>query len=636
MSSKCRRSLSILVCLLAQVYVGQVFAQKAIIGVFPEERGISVRDPAKLPRAKLPLGEDPPTVRQETLEREARLISLDEAIRMALSDSTVVRVLAGVTATNSGRTVFDPAIANAGIDRAHALFDPSLTTAHDWDRNENGAFIGLDPLDPRRALFDGTRNDRYDMALGVTKPSSTGGTTSLNILADQVRRAPVLSPNQLLPESRSTVAFQARQPLLRGAGVDVNLVPVVLARIDTERSYFRLKDSLQSSVRGVIEAYWGLVAARTDRWAVQQQVEQAQFAFRLEAARERIGLANQADLAQSRLAYENFRANLIAARANVLDRESALRSILGLPPTGPEELVPTTYPSTTSFGFDWPALVDLAQTSRPDLIELKLILEADYQLLLESRNQTLPQLDAVGEYRWNGIEGELLTNGDIVDADASEFTGWRLGIDFSVPLGLRAARAELREQELIISRDRANLDQRLLEIVHELAANLRALDRRFAQYRAFQVTREAATDNLKVQIAAFRSGRQSFINVLEAIVSWGNAVTSEAGALTQYNTDLAILEELTGTILEAHGVYFYEERFRSAGPLRFVGHGRDYAGALRPEPNRDRYGASDEKSEDFFDLERPNILSRERVPGPGRPEVRPQIERLPPVPGQAP
>lgn len=621
-----------LVCLLALMCT-PVRAQKAIVGVFPEACDISVRDPAKLPRASLPIGEEPPTVRPDSRRREPRLLSLDEAIRIALSNTTVVRVLAGVTAVNSGRTVFDPAIANAGIDRAQARFDPTLTTTQDWDRNENGAFVGLDPLDPRRPLFNGARNDQYDMTLGLTKPSSTGGRTSLNILADQVRRTPVLGPNQLLPEARSTVSLQARQPLLQGAGVDVNLVPVVLARIDTERSFFRLKDSLQSSVRGVIEAYWSLVAARTDLWAVQQQVEQAEFAYRLEDARKRVGLSDQAQLAQSRLAYENFRANLIAARGNVLDRESALRSILGMPPTGPEELVPTTDPTTTSFGFDWPALVDLSQVSRPDLIELKLILEADYQLLLESRNQTLPQLDAVGEYRWNGIEGELLTNGNTVEADASEFTGWRLGIDFSVPLGLRAARAELREQELIIARDRANLDQRLLEIVHELASNLRALDRRFAQYEAFQITREAATDNLKQQITAFRFGQQPFINVLEAITSWGDAVRSEADSLTQYNTDLATLEELTGTILEAHGVFFYEERFRSIGPLRVLGHGRDYPAALRPEPNRNRYGASERKSEDFFNLQQPDFLLRE--PAPSRTPRRdglPQLERLPPVP----
>ena len=206
-----------------------------------------------------------------------------------------------------------------------------------------------------------------------------------------------------------------------------------------------------------------------------------------------------------------------------------------------------------------------------------------------------------------------------------------------MPLGLRAARAELREQELIIARDRANIDQRLLEIVHELAANIRALDQRFAQYQAFQVTREAATDNLKQQITAFRFGQQPFLNVLEAITNWGSAVSSEAAALTQYNTDLATLEQLTGTILEAHGVFFYEERFRSVGPLRFLGHGRDYANSLRPEPNQDRYGTSGKRSEEFFNLEQPDFLLR--APAPSRNEPRgllPEIERLPPVPRESP
>ncbi len=131
------------------------------------------------------------------------------------------------------------------------------------------------------------------------------------------------------------------------------------------------------------------------------------------------------------------------------------------------------------------------------------------------------------------------------------------------------------------------------------------------QYKAFGDTRRAAADNLRQQITGFRTGRVEFINVLEAITNWGNAVRAEAQSLTQYNTDLATLEELTGTILEAHGIRLFEERYRSLGPLGLPGHETLYPRLLRPQPNTDRYGKQDEPAEEAFDLTTPDYLLRE-------------------------
>ncbi len=581
-------------------------AQETCIGVFPGSRQIDVRDPARLPQAHLPAGLPPPTV-DSNVPREPQLITLDQAIRESLTQSEVVRVLSGSVPVSSGRTLYDPAIANTRIDVEKSRFDPTLDTRHDFLRNET-PFARLDPLDPRRAFIDGLRNDQYDMTLGVTKQSVTGGTASLRVDTDWLRQRP--GPTLLDPQSRPSLTFGLNQPLLQGAGRSVNEVPIVLARIDTERSFFQLKGGLQQMVRQVIQAYWDLISARTSLWAVEQQVKQAEFAVQLETARKATGISTQGQLAQAQLALANFQANRIAAQGLVLDREAALRAILSIPPSGTKQLVPATPPVTDELVFDWEQLVALSEQNRPDLIELKLVLEADYQQLLLSRNQALPQLDANLLYRWNGLEGEIPTGEDL-RSDPGAFTDWQLGVNFSVPLGLRGPRAFLRQQELILARDRANLDLALLQIVHELASALRRLEQDYQQYQAFRTTRAAATDNLRQQFAGFRTGRLEFINVLEAITSWGNAVRSEAQTLTQYNSDLVALESLTGTILEAHGIRLYEERYSSIGPLGLLGHEACYPRLLRPQPNVDRYPGGDEPAESFFDLTTPDYLLRE-------------------------
>src|SRR5439155_483295 len=191
-----------------------------------------------------------------------------------------------------------------------------------------------------------------------------------------------------------------------------------------------------------------------------------------------------------------FSAQVIAADAAVLQQEGALRNLLGLPPWDEAQIIPTTEPVLERLRPQWHELVDLAAARRPDLVELKLVLEADEQQLIIANNNALPQLNGVALYRWNGLEGELPNGNGIIQSGPGQFTDWTLGVNFSVPIGLRAARAQLRQRELLIARDRANLYQGLHATSHLLATSIRNLDQAFAQAQAFEEARKAARENL--------------------------------------------------------------------------------------------------------------------------------------------
>src|SRR5262249_46813646 len=203
---------------------------------------------------------------------------------------------------------------------------------------------------------------------------------------------------------------------------------------------------------------------------------------------------------------------------------------------------------------EWDSLLQFAERHRPDLIELKLVLEADDQRRIQAVNTALPRLDANALYRWNGLSGRLPPFGERLSTDPGQFTDWSVGVTFSVPLGLREGRARIREQDLIILRDRANLDQGLHAASHDLAGTVRGLDSSFEQCLAYRETRAAALTNLLVQIEEQKTGRGIYLSVLQALTDWGNAITSEARTLIGYNILLANLERQTGTILETHGL----------------------------------------------------------------------------------
>lgn len=590
-------------CLLAfDIMPGtDVMSEEPCYPILPEQRSLGLRNPGQLMQVAVPQTPRPPTVANLQFDSPRRDLTLNEAINITLTNSEVVRVLSGVTASTSGRTIYDVAITNTTIDQQKGVFDPTLRFNNVWNQVENPIGI-IDPADPGNTFITGTQNEGFGIDFGLTKKNLLGGTTSMAVVSNRTHVTPGIFP--LDPSDRASTEFSYTQPLLQGGGKAANQAPIVLARIDTERSYFQYKQAVQRSVQGVIEAYWALVFARTDLWARKQQVEQAKFANDRTLARVESGDANAGDLAQTELALENFRASLLASQANVLQRQAALLNILGLPPYEAQRTVPVTPMNEDLITVDWDMINDLAQRERPDIIELKLILEADQQRLLISENQARPQLNGVALYRWNGLEG-IAPAGNRVSSGSGDFQDWSLGVNFSVPLGMRAERAALRQRQLIIQRDRANLYQGLHNMQQLLALSLRNLEQFYAQYERYKAVRAAARRNLEQQLAQYNEGIIQFIVVLQAIVDWGNSVSSEAQSLTQYNTEIARLELQTGTILQEHNVVFFEERFRSIGPLGRCGAEACYPRSQPPSASVMRYEQGTQASEEYFDLEDP-------------------------------
>ena len=642
-------AIAVIIALLA---IAPARAQRDRIFIPNEQGRIQVRDSGGYAPAPLPRNSVPPTVGSDG-ELEEWKLSLDEAIRVALKNTDVVRVLSGLGAASSGQTIYSPGIANAAIDQARGVFDPNLSIRNNFLRNDSPS-ASFDPSDPNRAIVNGTRSNNYSFGFDLTKRFLSGADGAIQAGANRSQLSNLLQPFPLNPQTNSDFSVSLTQPFLRGAGVDVNSVPIVLAFLDTESSYFRLKNSLQNLVAGVIQGYWNLVQARTELWVIQRQVEQTQFLFELETENKAEGRSDQAQLAQTASQLANFKANLIGAEAAILNDVANLKAVLGLPPGSEFTILPTTPPVLDRIEFDWEELVALAEQRRPELVELKIILEADRQRITQAKNRAQPSLDAVALYRWNGLEGTMPV-GDRVEARPERFTDWTLGVNFSVPLTLRADRAALRQVELLLANDRANLKQGLLQASHEIASILRSIEQLYAQYKAFGEARKASEDSLEQIFQEFQTGRVNLLEYLLAINTWASSKSAEARAITQLNATFATLEASTGTILETHGVRLLEERYCAIGPLGQLGAGRSYPSALRPSGNAERYEAGEGAAESAFDLTIPVDLTTredeasdytdegdadsERETGSEQPPPKPQpetssrVRRFPKMPG---
>lgn len=575
-----------------------------------EQHGVFWHDEHQIVRHSRVPGATPVTVASDDAYLTERLLPLDEAIRIALQHSEVIRVLTGVSATASGSTIYDTAIATTPIDQAVARFDPVFSANSNWRKTEIPG-TRIDPADPLRALIAGSQIGGNDFTARLAQANRLGGTGALEF-SNNWNYGDV--PGQLNSVHRPAIDLSYTQPLLAGAGRRANEAPIVIARLELDRSYFQFKGNMQDLIRGVITAYWSLVEARTQLWAREQQVEQAKAAFDRVEGQFRAELVDMGTVAQPKVAYYNFKANLVTAKANVIQREAALRNLLGLPPEDGLRLVPSTPPTRDRIEFEWAELVETAQRRRPDLMELNLVMLADQQRLVQADNLAKPKLDAVAIQRWNGLRGQML-NGRDTSSGLNDNPSWTLGINFEVPLTLRASRANARSAELLIARDRANVQQGLHATEHTLATTVRSLEQFYEQYEAFRETRAAARVNVQAQRLRNNAELAIFLDVLQAITDWGNAVSSEASALTQYNSSLASLERETGTILDTHGVVFSEERFRAVGPCGKHAECECYPRSIKPNGNMIRYETGTEASEEAFDLE--------DFPTSGRPRAKP-------------
>jgi len=577
------------------------------------------------------IGAAPVTVATRDAADPERFVSLDEAIQMALQHSEVIRVLTGVSAVSSGQTIYDTAIATTPIDQAKARFDPVFSANSSFRHNETPF------LDPFGTNILGAQTGGSNQSAALTDLNAYGGTASV-AAANQFDSETI---GGFLTRDIPTLEMSYTQPILAGFGRPANQAPIVIARLQQEQSYFQFKGGMQELVRGVITAYWSLVQARTELWAREKQVEALEFANQQAEANLRAGRKSLADTSQSKVSLYSFRANLVAAQANVLQLEAALRNLIGLPPEDGSRIVPSTPPTRDRVEFRWNEIVDTAQSRRPDLIELNLVLMADQQRLIQGRNSAQPALNAVALHRWNGLSGRAFT-GSQLNTPFDNHTDWTMGVTFEVPLSLRQSRAQVRTAELLIAKDRANIQQSLHQIEHGLATSLRTIDQNLLQYEAFRETRQAATKNLEIQRLEFKFGRprEGFLTVLQAITDLGNSISQEAQSLTSYNAELANLELQTGTILETHGIRFVEEQFSSIGP-----HGRCfeddcYPRDLRPTDNAARYPNSDKASEESFYPEnyprRDSTEPRPQLPQDPEESGPPEEGPATPIPGSVP
>lgn len=472
---------------------------------------------------------------------EGTPLPLEEAVELSLENATQVR-----TARASYRA------ARGSLQKEAGLFDPELFFALDH----------LDQEEPSASFFSGapilsTAQTTSRSGLRWQLPAGTNLEASLNT----VRLNTNSSFAFLNPQYTAFGNLSLRQPLLGGFRVTARK-DVTRAEREMGAAKTRYDYAMLAASTAVERIYWDLYAAERD-YAVQKLIRDRAEAFLAETElRAEAGLVGPGQVANARtfLAEQEI---LLLDREEDLDRVSdQLASMIGRRPQTPKRRFLAASEPTGGFPLeDEDILVEKAIANNLELRAAKDDIEAQRALSRAAFWEALPSVDLVGSLGGSGLAGTAqpvifgtdtlwtTVGGDFTDASSQalrrEFPSWSVGVEVSVPLGLRSGRGERERLEAEVAKGQ----ERYLEQSRALEEQVRASYRELANgKRRLEAAREgvaAAEEQVRIGMIEFKNGRSTAFELVRLGADLAVAQQRYSQALVRSAKAAASLRQLT-------------------------------------------------------------------------------------------
>ena len=356
-----------------------------------------------------------------------------------------------------------------------------------------------------------------------------------------------------------TSGLQARftQPLLRNFKIDATRAQILTNEINQQIAEINVSAQEVTIISQARNAYWELVYARQAVEAAQGSLELAQKLVADNRARVEIGTMAPIDVVQAQAEEANRRQQLVIAQATLRNNELALKRLIV---SGTDDelwratIVPTDRPVVTAQPIDLEAAVKTALSQRTDMSVTKKNLEATDISLRAQKNQTLPDLQAIGTYNLAGQGGTQLDRdrltGDVVQSFPGGYSDalraitnwdapqWTLQLQFAYPIGTSANEANLARQRLLKTQTEASLKATELQVATEVTAAALAIRNSLEAMQASQVSRELSEQRLTAVQSKFEVGMSTNYEVVQAQRDLNDARNIELRALLNYQRAL--------------------------------------------------------------------------------------------------
>jgi len=522
----------------------------------------------------------PPVTISNFQEQEPWELTVDECVRLALTNSKVLQKLGGVVTSSpaSVTTLHDQAInetGNGSVEAALSAFDTQLNSSLFFNHSErvfNNLFFGggVPALTTETAAF---RTD-------LQKTTAAGTQFTLRNQIDYNRNnSPV---NQFGSVYDWLNVVEVRQPLWRGAGTAVNRIAgpnaapgvyngVLISRVRSDISLADFERSVRDLIRDVERNYWELYFAYHDLNTRLEARDAAREVWENRKLRFENGIGRPDDEAQARQQYFTFKAQSESAltgtttgQAGVLGAERTLRRLLGLAPVDGRLIRPTSDPAIAPVVLDWEQSQTIALKRRVEIRRQQWSIKQRELELFASRKLNKWQFDFVGQYGFRGFGDNLFGSRDRANGSAfddlinGDLDDWQLGVEIGGAIGNRRGHVAIRNAELNLSREKTILKEQKRQLLHDLNAAFVEVDRAMAAIRTSYNSNVAVQEELIPKRKRVDAGQDEVFFLLDTQQRATAAASNVHRAIATYNQALIEYDFACGRLLGRHGITLEE------------------------------------------------------------------------------
>ncbi|MBK6659470.1 MAG: TolC family protein [Proteobacteria bacterium] len=430
-----------------------------------------------------------------------------------------------------------PAIAKENSRVAEARFEP--TGFASYSRNERDR----PGVPSARDADDGTT---WDSEVGIRVPLQTGGTATIT-MPITYNDFGVSGVNDIYD---TAAGFSISQPLLRDAGVGVNIAPVTIARLAEQQQGARAKLAVMNVLANAERDYWSFYAAARGVEVRLNQYERARTQEHQALRLSEEGVAPAIEVTRARAGVARRIEDIIVAENQRRQLERELKRVMNraeLPVQSVAALVATTRPDPRRLVIDVERALGTAHEKRMELLDLELQMAIDSLSVDVARNAKLPALAVDYSFRYLGAATRLSRAfGQVGDTD---FTDHAVGIRLEVPLGNQAREARFRSSILERALTQATSEQQRQFIARQVLDAIDSINEAWQRILAAREESLMAGSNYQAEQRQFLLGVRTSTDVLNAADLLAEAQLREVNALAAYEIAKIDLGFVTGTLL---------------------------------------------------------------------------------------
>jgi outer membrane protein TolC len=471
-------------------------------------------------------------------------MTLDQAIGIALETNLDIQ-----TARLS------PRMQAFTLQAARAAFTPTLNGTYGYNNSTNQSTSQLDG-----GARTTTQRHTFNTSIQQAVPWY-GGQVGLGF--NNSRTSTDNAFSTLNPNYQTRLTLDFTQPLLAGLSTDNQRTALQTQQIQGSITDLQLIGRIDNITEQVRQAYWGLRAAIEQIEIQRQSLAQAQQLLADNQVRVRLGTMAQIQVIQAEAQVAGAEQSLLNAEIQWRNQELAFKSLLISGADDPllyQTVNPVDVPAFLDQAVDVEAAIEVALRERTDIQEARQerqIAELDLEV---TENNRLPELNLTASYSLAGVGGTeynrsglggtpvLVSQGGYVDGinqiTAFDVPTWNLGVNFSYPIGMRSAKANLSRARLQMEqRDLAIRSQELAIVTEVTNAGLAVTDTRL-QLAAATRSRELSEQSAAAEVTRFNAGAATNFEVVTAQDALTSARLSELRAIINHVNAIAEFERV--------------------------------------------------------------------------------------------